>query len=101
MPLTSQDARMLRVGEILHYTGPSARYPFGHPCTPSSTGPRGGHIAGNAIRVKVTSVKTWKTRPAEIVVRAKYGMYGYESYDHYDFDSGYLHRETECPADQS
>lgn len=32
---------------------------------------------GTATRVKVTSVQTWKTRPGEVCVRWKYGLYVY------------------------
>ena len=31
-----------------------------------------------SVRYKVTSVKTWKTRPNQILIGLKYGLYGYE-----------------------
>lgn len=31
--------------------------------------------AGKLAQVKITSIKTWKTRPIEIEVHCKYGMY--------------------------
>lgn len=32
---------------------------------------------GDAHRVRVTSVKTWKTRPNEVLIGAKFGLYRY------------------------
>lgn len=32
---------------------------------------------GEAHRVKITSVKTWKTRPNEVLIGAKFGLYRY------------------------
>lgn len=34
---------------------------------------------GTIRRVKVTSVKVWKTRPGDVLVGVKYGMYEYAS----------------------
>jgi hypothetical protein len=35
---------------------------------------------GRVRRVKITSVKTWKTRPDDVLVGVKYGLYEYASF---------------------
>jgi hypothetical protein len=36
---------------------------------------------GTARDVKITSIKTWKTRPNDVRIGVKYGMYEYASFD--------------------
>ena len=36
---------------------------------------------GHSVRYKVTSVKTWKTRPEHVQLGLKYGLYAYEKID--------------------
>lgn len=36
---------------------------------------------GTPMRAKVTSIKTWKTRPNDIEVHVKHGMYDYAIFD--------------------
>ena len=52
------EAKHLRVGQLIYS---KTRY----------------NSDGTAMKAKVTSVKTWKTRPAEVEVRYKRGMYEY------------------------
>ncbi len=37
---------------------------------------------GTAMRAKVTSVKTWKTRPLEVIIKWKRGLYEFGTFDH-------------------
>lgn len=57
------DARRLRAGSMIY---PKGKY----------------NADGTAMRARVTSVKTWKTRPTEIQIGYKHGMY----------DTGYLNQ---------
>ncbi len=41
---------------------------------------------GSAMRGKVTSVKTWVTRPKEVEVHYKHGMYDFGSFNERDLD---------------
>ena len=41
---------------------------------------------GSPMRAKVLSVKTWKTRPAEVLVSVKHGMYDYAKFAEYELD---------------
>lgn len=43
-------------------------------------------------RVRVTSVKTWKTRPNEILVGVKYGLYNYWKIAQWELDNYSLER---------
>lgn len=36
---------------------------------------------GTPMRARVTSVKTWKTRPDHVRIRAKHGLYDYAEFD--------------------
>ena len=38
------------------------------------------------MRARVTSVKTWKTRPSEIVVSVKHGLYDYAKFSEIELD---------------
>jgi hypothetical protein len=47
---------------------------------------------GTPMRARVTSVKTWKTRPNEIEVHVKHGMYDYAVFRAYELgqiETGY------------
>lgn len=57
-PLTVESAKHLpQYGTIYHLTERDSR--------------------GDAVKAKVTSIKTWKRDPSRIEVRCKYGLYGY------------------------
>lgn len=64
-PMTLEQAKQARKGQILY-----SRYDH--------------NADGTPVRRKVTSVKTWKTRPAEVRLNAQYGMYEHCSFSEYD-----------------
>lgn len=41
---------------------------------------------GTAMRAKVTSIKTWKTRPDEIIVRVKRGLKEFAEFHEYELN---------------
>jgi hypothetical protein len=41
---------------------------------------------GTPMRARVTSVKTWKTRPGNVEVHVKHGMYDYAIFDQDDIN---------------
>ncbi len=41
---------------------------------------------GTPMRAKVTSVKTWKTRPDEVEVHVKHGLYDYAMFTEHSID---------------
>jgi hypothetical protein len=41
---------------------------------------------GSPMRAKVTSIKTWKTRPQSVEVHVKHGMYDYAVFTERDID---------------
>jgi hypothetical protein len=41
---------------------------------------------GTPMRARVTSVKTWKTRPGEVIVNVKHGLYDYAQFTEKDLD---------------
>lgn len=41
---------------------------------------------GTAMRAKVLSVKTWKTRPDQVLVSVKHGMYDYAKFNETQLD---------------
>jgi hypothetical protein len=41
---------------------------------------------GTKMRARVTSVKKWKTRPDEVRVRVKHGLYDYAEFNELDID---------------
>ena len=70
--MTMMDARMLKKGDMVHHITRK-------------------NADGTPMRARVTSVKTWKTRPLDIVVHVKRGMYEYAAFDQneiYQIDKG-------------
>ena len=59
--MTLHDAKSLRSGDYVH-------------------SPTKKNADGSPMRARVTSVKRWKTRPDEILVKVKHGMYDYASF---------------------
>lgn len=59
MAITLEQAKALETGTTLHQVGEFNR-------------------DGTPRRWRVTSVKTWKTRPDEVEVRIKHGLYAYD-----------------------
>ena len=41
---------------------------------------------GSPMKAKVLSVKTWKTRPGEVLVSLKHGLYDFAKYNELDID---------------
>jgi hypothetical protein len=41
---------------------------------------------GSAMRAKVLSVKTWKTRPTDVLISVKHGMYDYAKFNQNELD---------------
>ena len=41
---------------------------------------------GEPQKWKVTSVKTWKTRPDDVLVKLQHGLYSYGNINHHDLD---------------
>lgn len=41
---------------------------------------------GTPMRARVTSIKTWKTRPDEVRVRVKRGMYDFAEFREWELD---------------
>jgi hypothetical protein len=62
-------------------------------CT-RTVGPRGG-VTVSQFRVRVTSLKKWVTRPGEVVVGVKYGLYVSGKLDARDL-AGW-HTAADCP----
>jgi hypothetical protein len=88
--MTIEEAKTLRRGETLHYTGRQQ-------CT-RTIGPRGG-ITESIIQCRVNGdVKTWKRDPNRIQVPIKRGLYeyGYITAD----NVGDVHRATDCPLNR-
>ena len=70
--VTLNQAKNLKAGDIIHHR-------------------RLVNSDGTPQRYKVTSVHTWKTRPLDIEIRVKRGMYQYERIHNaeiYDFNLG-------------
>lgn len=44
------------------------------------------NVDGSRMRAKVTSIKTWKTRPDEVLVKVKHGLYDYASFNECELD---------------
>lgn len=66
--MTLSEAKKLPHGSIIH----------------DNCGHYGFNADGTPRRFKVTSVKTWKTRPNEIRVNLKWGMYQYLSMNEHE-----------------
>lgn len=66
-PLTVLQAKQLRIGQTLYHTTKR-------------------NADGTAMRARVTSVKTWKTRPNEVLIGVKHGLYDYAKFSESDID---------------
>ena len=88
--ITIKQAKQLRYGQELHYTGK-------HECT-QTVGPRGG-VTVNITRVRVSGAcKTWKRDQGRFRVPVKYGLYensAIEPHNAMDF-----HLASECPLER-
>jgi len=68
MAITLKQAKDLKVGDILHHH-------------------KNKNADGTPQRWKVNGkVKTWKTRPNEVKIPVKYGLYAYDYITHNDLD---------------
>ena len=86
-----QQAKSLRPGDILHYTGD-------YPCE-RRVGPRGG-VTVKIIQARVTGmVRTWKTRPDHVMVPIKHGMYDSGYLTHENMDK--FHLAANCPLQRN
>lgn len=56
--MTLEKAKTLKAGEYIHHTSKK-------------------NADGTPMRARVTSIKTWKTRPSDVEVHVKHGMYDY------------------------
>lgn len=64
--MTLNEAKQLKQGQIIYAVPGNVRFN------------RGGRNAdGTPLRFKVTSVKTWKTKPDQILIGIKRGLYEY------------------------
>lgn len=79
MTITLAQAKALRSGTTLYSTRSYNRQAQPH-------------------RVKVTSVKTWKTRPDAVLVKWKFGLYDYGSFDQSQLDHFALSEEEALAA---
>ena len=88
MSITLEQAKSLRYGQTLHFTG---RYP----CS-STTGPRGG-VREQVTRVRVTgNVQTWKRSPERVRVPVKHGLRDSGAVTEYNLQDWHL--PEDCPA---
>lgn len=60
-------AKQLRSGEMVHHVTKTNR-------------------DGTPMRARITSIKTWKTRPDEIRIRVKHGLYDYAEFNELELD---------------
>ena len=65
--MTIQEAKLLHNGEMIHHVTKK-------------------NADGSPMRARVTSVKTWKTRPGEIEVHVKHGLYDYAVFSASELD---------------
>lgn len=65
--MTLTEATALRQGDMVHHTTKK-------------------NADGTPMRAKVTSIKTWITRPDEVEVRVKHGMYDYATFNQHELD---------------
>lgn len=65
--MTLDEAKSLRHGEMVHHVSRK-------------------NADGTPMRARVTSVKTWKTRPNEVEVHVKHGLYDYAVFSQYDIN---------------
>lgn len=60
--MTLEQAKALRPGDMTYHTSKK-------------------NADGTPMRAKVLSVKTWKTRPLDVLVSVKHGLYDYAKFD--------------------
>jgi hypothetical protein len=65
--MTLDQAKALQTGDYVHHVTKKNR-------------------DGSPMRARVTSVKTWKTRPTEIIVSVKHGLYDYAKFNESELD---------------
>jgi len=65
--MTIDEARTLKTGDMIHHASKQ-------------------NVDGTPMRARVTSVKTWKTRPGDIEVHVKRGLYEYAVFCASDLD---------------
>lgn len=64
--MTLEEAKNLKQGQIIYAVTDAPVF-----------NRKGLNADGSKMRYKVTSVKTWKTRPDEVLVKVKHGLYEY------------------------
>jgi len=86
--MTLADAKNLRPGTLLHYTGRQS-------CT-RTVGPRGG-VTTNVVTFKVTGQpKTWKNSADRVKVPVKFGLYEHAYLTEMNLSD--FHLASDCPA---
>ena len=65
--MTLAQAKELNAGDYVHHTSKK-------------------NADGSPMRARITSIKTWKTRPNEIMVSVKHGMYDYARFNENELD---------------
>ena len=65
--MTLQEAKALKPYDMIHHVSKK-------------------NADGTAMRARVTSVKTWKTRPNDVEVHVKHGMYDYAVFSQFELD---------------
>lgn len=60
--MTLNEAKALKNGDMIHHVSKL-------------------NADGTPMRARVTSVKTWKTRPLAVEVHVKHGLYDYATFD--------------------
>ena len=65
--MTLQEAKSLKGGDIVHHVWLK-------------------NADGTPMRAKVLSVKTWKTRPNEVLVSVKHGLWDFAKFREYELD---------------
>ena len=66
--MTLQEAKTLKQGDYIHHVAKK-------------------NADGTPMRARVTSVKTWKTRPEDIALHYKHGMYDFGTIRQYELDN--------------
>lgn len=89
------DAKTLRPGTIVHYTGENQRGKR-QPCT-RTIGPRGG-VTESVVQCRVNGkVKRWKREPDRIEIPVKRGLYEFAYITNENVAD--FHRADDCPLD--
>jgi hypothetical protein len=65
--MTIEEAKNLKSGDIIHHVSKK-------------------NADGTPMRAQVTSIKTWKTRPDDILVSVKHGLYDYAKFNQNQLD---------------